>query len=92
MPWQRTEARIVEMLQTYRDGHEKPVKDLTTWLESQKLILLESEIWATIEMKPALPIGTATEAEGRKIEEWFWQMEYRHIKLTNVEARVQGDI
>jgi hypothetical protein len=56
--WQRTEARVVEMLQAYRDEPEKPVKDLTTWLERQKLILLESIIWSTIERKPAL---TATE-------------------------------
>jgi hypothetical protein len=73
--WQRTEARVVEMLQAYRDEPEKPVKDLTTWLERQKFILLESIIWATIERKPAL---TAT-------EEWFWKMEYRHLKLTELE-------
>jgi hypothetical protein len=85
MPWQRTEARIVEMLQTYCDEPEKPVKDLTTWLERRKLRLLESLIRAEIEMKPPLPIGTATEAERRKIEEWFWQMDYRHIKLTELE-------
>jgi hypothetical protein len=63
------------MLQAYRDEPEKPVNDLTTWLEKQKLILLESIIWATIERKPAL---TAT-------EEWFWKMEYRHLKLTELE-------
>jgi hypothetical protein len=85
MPWQRTEARIVKMLQTYCDEPEKPVKDLTTWLERLKLTLLESLIRAKIETKPDLPIGYATEAERRKIEEWFWQMEYRHIKLTELE-------
>jgi hypothetical protein len=51
MTWKRTEAGIVEMLQTCRNEPEKQVTDLTTWLERQKLILLESEIWATTLLK-----------------------------------------
>jgi hypothetical protein len=86
MPWQRTEARIVEMLQTYHEKHENPVKDLTTWLERQKLILLGSEIRAWIDKKAAPPPGrTVTEEDRRKIEEWLLQMVYRHIKLTELE-------
>jgi hypothetical protein len=64
------EVRIVKMLRRYHCEPEKPLKDLTTWLEREKLILLESEIWATSEMKPALPIRTATKAERWKMEHW----------------------
>jgi hypothetical protein len=85
MEWHRKEARIMAMLQSYRDGPKKPVIDLTTWLEEQKLILLESLIRTEIEMKPAFPIGHTTEAERQNIDDWFCKMEWQHITLTELE-------